>query len=247
MKLEKHQVSSFAGNVSRDLIVDAFGEAMTLTRDCRRIYTSLNEFKEKNIDEFDLMDEIEAYASFDIASLSRYCGCMCSKKIIVNKYMERVLQLYSAAEENLRKALDVSFCISDEELDAVIAQLYGVIAGTGFFCLVEFDVFDLLQEDGSVCLDSVDEILVSYSQTTMMPIPDLVEELLSLASEFKPRFDIFDSYPELEDEFQKIMGPNIIGVNDEYLTIELVQQVINGNMTPEELVLMMAAYDEEGE
>lgn len=242
MKLVKHEVSSLSGEVAREAIVSTFEEAVTLYHDCKHIYDALNEYKVAGGDELDLMDEVEPYKAFHLTSLAWFSSCKCSKNILVNKYLERVFCTISAFERNLSLAVDAAFCIQDDELDLLVKQSYDVVAGAIFFCLVEFDLFSNIDDEKTA---EVDEIVVSYCQRRMASLSDLQKELIEASKQFHPKFDVFDANPEYEDEFQKIVGPAIVGIDESCLTTELVKQVILGEITVEELMLTIAGSTEE--
>ena len=75
------------------------------------------------------------------------------------------------------------------------------------------------------------------------------EQIVKFAKDTRQAFpfhlSIFDDYPELEEDFEAIMGPDLgalIGVD---LTIEQVRKIISGAMTPEELLAQVASYGED--
>lgn len=245
MKLVKHETSTLIVTFSRESTVAAFEEAISLYRNCKFVYETLVDFVVNNGDEFDLLDALEPYSSFDVSNLSKFRTFKCSKSGMVNKYLDRVFEELSAFKKNLDAAIDASFCISKEELDLLMKQAKQVTAGMIFFALVEFHMFDAVKDDDSVHAENLDEIIDTYCQKTRMDANTLISGIIEDSKIYKLRFDVFDSYPELEELFQKYMGPNILGVDESMLTIEMARQVVNGEITPEALVEMMASLARE--
>ena len=243
MNLKKHYLSEFAGTVPREFVVNSFREAVDLMQDCRKVYQLLQKYEDGEFDEFDLTDEVGLYSSFYVSDLQMYCHCLCSTSVMVNKYMKRTMEQYVSFSENLNKAIKACFCINEDEIKVLLSQAYNVISGVSFFCMVEFNLFDSIPDTGDVV--EMDEIAFSYCRLTNKDPNDFVRECHEFATSFRPKFDVFDSYPELELEFQKVMGPNIIGVNEEYLTLEMVKEVLSGVTSPEQLVATVARLEEE--
>ena len=242
--LNKHDVSILALCFERDSLISALTEAYQVVQNCKNIESTIKEYTEGSIDEFDVIDTIQDCSSFDLTDLEKFKTYRCSKKLIVNKYLVRVFSDVETLLKKLKRAEDASFCITDDEVKDIQDSIYKVISGMIFFILVEFDVFDCLNDNGDVVLDSIDEIVVSYCQRYCKEPKDFLTELCNDSKVYTLKFDVFDSNPELELPFQQVMGPSIVGVDEEQLTLDIVKKVIAGDISPEDLVASMMSTSE---
>lgn len=232
--LTKHEIFKDVHGVEIGTVSAALEEALTICGDAKYIREMLVQFQNGDIDEFELMDEITSYAVFDYNNLSVCKTCAASVNQVVNKYLKQVLANLGVFSENLSCATDCVFQIGDDELQTLIDQAYNVVSGMVFFVMVEFNVFSLI---GATTSDyEIDEVFDGYCRKNQLdPIAE-ADKLLALSKEYKMRIDLFDSCPELEDQFYIIMGPNVIGIDFSMLTLDMVRDVLSGDITPEELV-----------
>ena len=56
------------------------------------------------------------------------------------------------------------------------------------------------------------------------------------AAAYKYRLDFFDEYPELEEKFESLLGPDYYNIPEDVLTKEIVQDVIDGNLPVDDFV-----------
>mgnify|MGYP004630129371 CR=1 FL=1 len=244
MKLAKHNVSSIAVGFPRDVLVSALSEAINLINDCKVMRETLQNLKDGKADEYDVADLLEDYSIFGTESLSVYRQCNTSDKIEVNKYLNRVFTDLEVLKKRLNSAIDVMCCIEKDEIESLMKSLYKVISGFLYFVLIEFNVFECLSENGTVKDDAeVDEILASYCKRENTAVGKLVDQLYGLSKEFVPKLDIFDSYPELEEPFQSIMGPSSACLDEKFLTLDMIKQVIDGTLSPDDLAQTILAME----
>lgn len=236
MQLRKHEVAGALGAAEKDILKDTLSEAVALKKDCINIYRALKDFRENGGDEFDLLDNIEPCSTLNTTVLWRYCHCRFSVSDIVSKYLDRMFDVLSVFKSNLGKAIDAAFCIEDSELELLEGQAYKIASSCLFFLLVEFDVFSSIGDDSAST--SIDETIVLYCQVYNKQPARFCAELFEESKEFHPKFDVFDGCPELEIEFQKVMGPLIVGIDEEDLTLDIVEGVIRGEIEPDVAVVL---------
>ena len=102
----------------------------------------------------------------------------------------------------------------------------GVYATLLYF---DFNLNGLLEEDPTV-ESCVIPSLSGINASEFMQ--DVVEEIYWCRS----TFDIFEMYPQFEEEFYSIMGPEAALIDSDALTLEQVQDVVNGVITAEDLL-----------
>lgn len=243
--LIKHEIFKDVHAVEMGTVSAALEEALTICKDVQYIRTKLIELQDGEIDEFELMDEITSYAVFDYSNLSVCKTCAVSVNQIVNKYLKQVLTGLSTFADNLSCATDCVFQIEEDELQTLISQAYNVISGMIFFVLVEFNIFSLT---GETTADyDIDEVFDGYCRKNQLDPVTEADKLLTLSKEYKMKIDLFDSCPELEDQFYVVMGPNVIGIDFSLLTLDMVHSVIAGDVTPEQLVAEFLSLTESEE
>lgn len=238
--IKKHEVSSIAVGFPRTVLVGSFSEAVSIIKDCQEMEHALKNLKVGEADEFDVTDLLEDYFTLDRENLESFKRCNTSCKIEVNKYLNRVFTDLEVLRKRLDAAIKAMCCIDVEEIDSLLKSLYKVISGFLYFILIEFDIFDYVDANGDVnTTGDVDEIVMSYCNRENKKIDDLVSYLYSLSKDYVPKLDIFDSYPELEEQFQSVMGPNCACIDEKYLTLKMIKDVIDGITTPEDLIQML--------
>lgn len=247
MNLVKHEVSTLLAVPSQDMMVDTFAEAFDCLNNAKSIYQITKQYLEMGEgawDSFDLWDDLEPFCTFFTENLEKYSRFMCSKSYMINKYTARVLSNEAGLVEAFEKATCASFCITDAELQIISNFAYKVASGMIFFLISEFNVFDMITDSG-FSEDEVDEILALFTQRRVMQPVKLAEMLINDSKIYQLKFDIFDSFPEEEKKFLEIMGPDIVGVDETYLTMEMVASVIDGTLDPAELLSLMKGFVEE--
>lgn len=233
--IKKHETSNLVRTADSAEILEVFESTVDYVNRFRKLWSALNEFDLTRGEEDDLLDLIDdTIFAEPVLSLQRYSLCACSTINVINKYLQETMTLMELLLDNL-KLLSSSGCApTSRELPVLQQQVYDVTAGLSYFVFYEFGVCDLLtQESTGNC--PVDEVFYSYLQKTGIPQDDFVIAYCVLTKSFKMRLEVFEEYPKKEEAFEAVMGPYYVGVDSRRLTVELVDKVIAGEITPEEL------------
>lgn len=238
MNLLKHDTSSLIGSIERKALEDSFAEALTLLRDAKTVYNTIRSLEHKTIDFMDATDKLEDYTGVDVHNLDVFRVLKSSLSETINKYLERVFIDIDVYSRTLNAAVDCMFALQPNEIEYLEQKAYNVVSGMTFFCSFEFDMLGIISsaEEGA---EAVDEVVQVYCRRTGETALTIAKEIQTAMKEFKINFDVFDAFPELEEQFFNVMGPNITAVDPVMLTMELVQAVINGEITPELLIKEM--------
>lgn len=240
--LVKHEIRNMIATLGSDNLFMAFSEAVDLFHDSKEVYRVLLKLRSGEMDGMDAADEVEDFSALTVTNLNLFCMWRSSTNMLINRYLDRVFANLKVYSKNLSMASDCLFNILPEELDHLIQQTYNIVSGMVFFCVFEFDILDVLGDSGDI-----DEVLHNYCARNCIEPKHLAEEFKAATEEFRLKFDVFDSFPELENPFMKIMGPSIVGVDDTLLTLDMVRDVLDGTLSPEGLVEQLNALDEDQE
>lgn len=170
---------------------------------------------------FDLSDEI--IIDRDIFEL--YYSRFISNNAILNHSLRTMYPKVESFADELQDSYSLNRTKLPEFKEKA-KYVCGVYATLLYF---DFNLNGLLEEDPVVescvipCLSGIDAS--DFMQ-------DVVEEIYWCRS----TFDIFEMYPQFEEDFYSIMGPEAALIDSDELTLEQVQDVVNGIITAEDLL-----------
>lgn len=248
--IKKHEINTAIGHPALTDLEGYLYEAISVTDQLVELLQSIHEF-EGTLDDDDLLDAIDTAAVIQINGLHIFESCRLSVCSPINKYLSRTLSLM----EDLLKLLE-KYSISsmtpvdddgDDGLNMFKKMVQQCIGGLAHFICYEFFLFeysDATAEENEK--PDIDEVYYNVtSKSGRIDAREKAVELCALAIQFKQRLDIFDEYPEKEIEFDRIMGPFAVELNENALTIELITDVIDGKLTPQELLAITNPDSEE--
>ena len=236
--LVKHEVQKDVGVVDSVTLCAVFQEAHTIVNDMVEAHKLLKSFCEDPYDEFELADDLEALSVFDYSNITKFKMWFASKSLVTNKYLGKTYHKMGILEKKLSAAVDCSCALNEDEFAALRDLTYDVASGMLFFIISEFDIFNLANADKSTNYP-VDEIVDVFCKKIGKDPVDLANELVGLSKEYRMKISLFDSFPEYEDEFYKVMGPALSEVDGDSLTVEQVLSVIRGEISPDDLAEQM--------
>lgn len=245
--VKKHEYNTLLKAFTVDQLVELYEETRKLFSCCVNIVKGISSMRENEIDDVDLMDIIEDNP-LSVKLLEEYTKYSCSNNSAINRGLidhfgkvyknekDEAYSRYSRLRDLTTKI--VSDCAGVEEEQAVLLNEY-VFEMAGFclfFLKFEFDVDVLAEELENVSADNctVNAILDKFCDLHQIDLKDEVFMIMEGSEYFKPVLPLFDSYPEIEEPFSKLMGPYLSGVDYELITIEMVKAVVDGKVSPEE-------------
>lgn len=241
--LIRHDVNTVVGTLERPVMEDVFLEALRLLRHSKYVHKTICDLEDGKIDSMEATDVLEDFVQMDFQSLSLFCSMRCSVSEMNNKYLERVIMDVHGYHSKLSAAVDCMFNLKDTEIATLKTVAYDVASGMTFFCSFEFDLLNIISSNEVGDLE-VDELVQAYCDKTLENPVYIAEEVREDMKHYRIRFDVFDAFPELEDEFFAVMGPSITGIDQTSLTIEDVRDVIFGNISPDDLVMRVAVQND---
>lgn len=240
----KHE---FSNNITTPKREQFFSFFMQLKSGIEILKETLNiedEAESGDLDPFDELDALGMQKINDLQGLVNFARGSYSAKPAMYVCARDTL----AHLKNYNKLLSdyVGFgMFLDEESRAVLRNTSTkIISEMAYMLWFEFDL-DVHEEKIANGEDYIDEIVKMYCDTYSVSVEQIVKFAKDTRQAFPFHLSIFDDYPELEEDFEAIMGPDLgalIGVD---LTIEQVRKIISGAMTPEELLAQVASYGED--
>lgn len=241
--IKKHETLKDIGSVGVDRLLACLEEATRLAHDSEEVYKILTSFKEGELYEDDAVEELEVYTKFPSVNLGYFHSWKCSHYTTVNKYLDDVVERIKVAEKNLNIAIDLMLAIKPEELDSLIKQIYDLTSGLYYFIVKEFDL-----EDAVTGSEDQDEIVNKYCSKKRYEYKDFATKMVVKSREFRLRVDLFDEFPQYEDAFYDAVGSDIISIDQSKLTLEMLKQLLYGEITVEELISMcIKEYESDSE
>lgn len=243
----KHEMNAMMKSMGISELIEMYGELRRVFTQCLAIEQTIVNVRDDEKDEIDLLDCLED-ANLDTELLELYTLYNCSKNPAVSRCLIRYIgKIYTTDDgkeysrlDKLRalkkKIIDRYTGVSVEEmkeLEELCAELIG-------FCIYVFKFeFDLAISHAQL-IDNAPEIDVNtivdkYNEARGIVLKDEIEFIYNTAEIFKPQIAIFDEYPELEDAYMNTMGAYAADVDEELLTIEIVQAVLTGAVLPEKV------------
>lgn len=245
--IKKHEYNTLLKAFTVDQLVELFDETLQLFKGCVAIVQGVSSMRDGEIDSFDLMDLIED-TSLQIKLLDEYATYNCS----INPAMCRGLidhfskvykddtgktySRFSRLKDLISEIVMECAGVDEEQADLLNEYAYELAGFCAFFLKFEFDVEELSceMEKMSVNNCTINAITDKYCDLHQIDLEEMVTLVMQSSELFKPVLPLFDNYPELEEPFSKIMGPYLSGVDYELITIEMVKEVVDGKILPEE-------------
>ena len=247
----EHKIGTSVVTTNKKVLVELFERLVKDYRSLKSLYDVLTDYKAGNIDEDDIPDEFDQVHFVSVDGCTRFSKLRICAQDTVNVYFGRFSKTFAELSDSVQK-ISRSYCAPDEaKTDELLDQLYKVIAGFCFLFGNEFHCFDTVI---SKELDDQEYDEIMYNYFTKFSIDDkkrcakcmeFAEQVSKDAETFRIKLDVFDAAPEKEESFCNIVGPDICAIDESLLTMKMVDDVINGKMTTDELLDACGYKDED--
>lgn len=242
--LVNHEIQTVVNSMRKDELNACFAEAYTVVNQLIEIRSALERWHQGEDDEDELFDNLDTYSYFAYGNLQHFSDWAVSKDVILNKYLMRVMSSFDVVQKNVHIISESGVVPTQEEYESLRNGLYRVISGILYFIIYEFSLRDTVLAARDSDDVPVDEVLSHYCASKGKDLIDFVVSVCELGDKYKFKLDFFDDYPDKEADFEKMMGPSIVGIDESALTLDLVNAVIEGRLTPSELLEVMNVSDE---
>lgn len=189
-----------------------------------------------DIDE--LLEIMESAEIQNYDAISLFYASFYSTWDSLNVHVRTTVFLIKEFNKLVNKHADAWICPSLEDLKTTINYATTIIKNLLFIAYYEFDMgsVNVQEADGRFYID---EIYDKYCKHYGLDPEECTKIIGDLKSIYKIKLSIFDEHPELEEPFEELMGPNLINVDDDKITLEIVKDVIEGKLTDQQAYEMI--------
>lgn len=232
--IKKHENNTTIRDISERELIDLVAQSFKVINNSKEILQALQDTADGVIDEDDELEILETCTIEDIKAILLFKSISASVYNSVNYYISELYDVIVKNNSNIEMICDAGVYVTDEWAEILKSENERIIGGLCYILWYEFGVDDYWNslENSDTCIDVV---LKGYFDSRNIPVATGMETLKALREQYKFKLLIFDEYPEKEDDFLKAMGPFIGGLDSTRLTVEYIDMVISGEMTPEEL------------
>lgn len=237
--ITKHVSDSTIRKATNDDLIEFFREALKLIKNSQEIIKIGQDFTDGEIDEDDEIDLLEDCIYDDTGAILMFKNSCLSTYPSINFYMQDLLDVINTNTKNIQSICDSGVYVTEEWRSLLLEQNEKIIGG---MCYVLWYDFQLDKYVDSKDSDDViiDNILKGYCDTESIPVEDVVAYIEQMRKEYKFKLLVFDECPEKEEPFIAVMGPYLGNLDQSKLTMKLVDSVLAGEITPEELCMQIA-------
>lgn len=229
--IKKHEVDCTMANVTRSLCHDFFIEAVSVISQLASVDEELTALIDDGVDPYDVYDALEEL-ELGISSSVMFASYMPSEDLALNKYLRRTVSNLQALKENIEQLVITGRAPDAEDARILHNELFATVGGLAYFLLTDFGVLETsLQIKLNQGDYNIDEIVDSYLKATNLSADVFCTQMCDYATTYKYHLDLFDEYPELEEKFESLLGPDYYNIPEDVLTKEIVQDVIDGVLT----------------
>lgn len=243
MVRRKHEYNKVIQKFTTEDIHQYLSEAMSLVDNMLSIVCFSQKFLEGSIDDFEYFDSIDELGTLNTSTLDAVAFSRATQNEIVAKYLKETISIKDRLYNNISVVRKSGCFFDEEEASKIEAAARNVITGVIYTIVFDFNVFEFAQAvDAGEAEPVIDESFYMYCNSKGRQPEDLANACLDIFNSFRLKLTWFENFPELEDEFYIVMGPNVIAVQDMELNEVDVRAVVNGELTPEDL---LAKYNAE--
>ena len=236
--VKKHESSIVIEEIPVDLFITFYNDAIRAISRLDTLYKQLTEFETEDIDEDELYDILDDF-SIRISTVCQILHLAPSTDLSMNKYLLNTAESLEQLIENINNVVENGVYPSVGDVGILKREIYEVIGGLSYYTVVDFNVPEVLQSATNNETVSVDEVLDAYIKQNSLDLTDFCKRLLKYYKEYRLKLEFFDEHPELEHEFELTVGPTYNVIPDGVLTVDLVQKVIDGEVSVSDLEAML--------
>jgi hypothetical protein len=249
MKLIPITINTTFGKLSDERVVDAVTDAiqaMQMFTDLHAALTKAEEAGESGNDdaEMEMLDMVEAMTmdlSFD--GLEAFAQNMAASSDSIQRRLNNGVHYLTEAAK-LLNTISVAFIpMTTKQIQVLKEYSAEILAELSYFTFYQYNL-DQTQE--SIAHDKEIEInlaVVRYCDNSGADVKEVLIKVVAIMSQYRPRFTIFEEFPELEDEFYNIAGAYIRDFDtlSEFVTADVVKAVLSGDADVEQVIKSLEA------
>lgn len=182
-------------------------------------------------DEIDeLLETLESSEIQNFDALSAFYSNFYSTWDSLNVHVRNTIYIISEFNNLVRRYAESWTCPSMSDLKTTLLHCNTIIKNLLFIAYFEFDMnsVNVKENDGRFYID---EIYDKYCKHYNLNPEEHTKTINDLRAIYKIKLSIFEEHPELEEPFEELMGPNMVNIDEDKLTLQIVKDVINGKIT----------------
>lgn len=248
--IKDHVICDTVVSLDSYVLIDFFSKLMQDYSLLKEIYTNVQQYSNKEMDDDDIEDffldvHFESISSF--RKLARLYICDYQP---VNIYFLRTSHYFESLVELCTNISNRYYSPNESETEEILDLTYKTLAGVCFLLGTDYHCYDTVK--ASIDGREVDYDKIVYEHFSKFSLVtedrlkmclDFAKDVFDTSKEFKIKFDVFDACPEKEAQFTELLGPDIGAIDETQLTIALVDDLLSGKISVEEL-LEKCSYSE---
>jgi hypothetical protein len=238
----KHDFSNLVMTPKRENFFDFFLQAYDAINKLQSTIDVIDDYHSGELDELDELDELENQNLDSVEAIVLFSRGGFSTKPAMYICARNVVVHINDYNTFLSEHVDYGMTLEDSEQDLLSAKCKKIISELLYLLWYEFDVEEQLNRI-KAGEDFIDEIVKMYCDSFCIEQKVILENIETLRDKFPFHLSIFEDYPEYESQFEALMGPLLGAVDEAKISIELVKKVIDGRLTPDELLEELNGLD----
>lgn len=174
----------------------------------------------------------------EYSSISGFSTALSSSEPVCNRRAKDSV-LYIGNLKNTLQAYCTAYVpLTDAEVLSLKQNVAEILGQLAYFVYLQFGFENILRcfLDGKEI--EIDVNFYTYSNKRSVDFRNIILKIKGVVWSYRPHLDIFDEFPELEEEFYDIAGPYVTDFEklEMNLTKDFVLSVINGECDVEEMI-----------
>lgn len=233
--IEKHESSNLIVTPKREDFFDFLIQAMASLEKCENTFNILQDSQNGELDEFEELEALEDSIFNDIQGIVNFArgGISAQPSIIVG--VRDIVCHMNKFNEVVQDYIDCGLFLGDDERFIINECNRRVISVLLYALWFEFSIQRHIETENDPAV-WIDEIVKMYLDSYQLNLADFTTKIAELRQKYPFHLSVFDDVPELEADFEAMMGPLMGSLIEGDLTVTNVKDVLDGKMTPEELV-----------
>lgn len=239
--VKRHSTNDTISKISKENLIGFYDECRTAIDVLLSLREAIEQYEDGSIDDEKLYDivcnsDIVNYSNIDI-----YRWSVCSWLPAVNRYMGDLLLQIDTYNKKVTYFTENFLYLEPKDIEFFNSYTYLLLSGFIYIVYFDFRMFEIAgSDDGNY---DIDEIYDAYCKLNCIDPVEDSETVSKLSKIYKFKLAIFDEYPEYEDDFEKILGPYRLEIDEEQLTVDMVRDLINEKISIEDLISLIPSVE----
>lgn len=231
----KHECSNLITTPKREHFYDFLIQAINVIAKSKETLEIISEVDSDDYDPFEEIEALEGQTYDDVQGISSFASGGISSNPSITIGVRDAITHINKFNTIITEYIDCGLFLDDEQHEILQIYCERIISELAYAIWFEFNVsnhLDTINSDDAY----LDEIIKMYVDSLQVDLESFLENIKNTREQYHFHLSVFDDAPELEAEFEAIMGPYMGSLAEVDLTLPLVKKVINGKLSPIELI-----------